>query len=112
VPPIRRYGGQPLLEEEAFRLKPGELSAVLAVGDKYIVMKCLGRTKPVVTDISAVREELYKDIYEKKVRIAMADEFDRIKASATFQNYLTKEQHFPTKTGGVQAAGLTVPERR
>jgi len=112
VPPIRRYGGQPLLEEEAFRMKSGELSAVLAVGDKYIVMKCLGRTKPVVTDISAVREELYKDIYEKKVRIAMADEFDRIKASSTYVNNLTKEQHFPTKAGGVKAAGFTFPERR
>jgi parvulin-like peptidyl-prolyl isomerase len=114
VPPIRRFGGQPLLEEEAFRLKPGELSAVLAVGDKYIIMKCLGRTEPVVTDISAVREELYKDIYEKKVRIAMADEFDRIKASSTYYNYLTKERQVPAKTaaGGIQAAGYSAPQHR
>jgi parvulin-like peptidyl-prolyl isomerase len=112
VPPIRRYGGQPLLEDEAFRMKPGELSAVLAVGDKYIIMKCLGRTEPVVTDIGAVREELHKDIYEKKVRIAMADEFDRIKASARYVNYLTGEQHDPRKNNRVSAASLTAPAHR
>jgi parvulin-like peptidyl-prolyl isomerase len=88
VPPIRRYGGQPVVEEEAFRLQPGELSGILGVGDKFIILRCLGRTKPVVAEFAAVREELIKDIHEKKLRLAMAEEFDRLRESAQVDNFL------------------------
>ena len=79
-----------MLEKEAFGLNPGELSGVLAVGDKFVLLRCLGLTKPVVTDMSAVRDELAKDIREKKIRLAMNDEFDRIKKSAQIDNFLAK----------------------
>jgi hypothetical protein len=88
VPPIRRFGGQPVIEEEAFRLQPGELSGILVVGDKYIILRCLGRTKPVVTEFAAVADELRKDIHEKNLRIAMANEFDRIRETAQIDNFL------------------------
>ncbi len=89
VPPIRLHGGQPTVEEEAFRLSVGELSGIIAVGDKYVILRCLGRTKPVVTDFELVKGELHKDIHEKKVRIAMAKEFDRLKETAQIDNLLT-----------------------
>lgn len=88
VPPIRLHGGQPLLEKEAFSLKPGEVSGVIAAGDKFVVLRCLGRTKPVVEDMQVVRGELVKDLREKKLRIAMAEEFDRIKSAAQIDNFL------------------------
>lgn len=88
VPPIRMHGGNDAVEKEAFRLKPGELSSIVAVGDKYIIMRCLGRTVPEVTDIETVRDELYKDLHEKKLRAAMAREFDRLKESAKTQTFL------------------------
>ncbi len=47
VPPIRRHGGQPQLEDVAFELKPGELSGIIQLGDKFVILKCEGRTKPV-----------------------------------------------------------------
>ena len=47
VPPIRRYGGQPQLEDVAFELQPGELSGIIQLGDKFVILKCEGRTKPV-----------------------------------------------------------------
>ncbi len=90
VPPIRRFGGQPVIEEEAFRLKPGELSGIIGVGDKFIIMRCLGRTKPVVKEFAAVQDELTKDIREKKIRLAMAEEFDRLRESAQIDNFLAK----------------------
>ena len=69
VPPIRRYGGQPTVEDEAFRLKPGELSGIVATGERYIIMRCQGRTNPIVTEMDAqVREQLVRDITEKKTR--------------------------------------------
>ncbi len=88
VPPVRMHGGQPILEKEAFRLKPGELSGILAIGDKFLIVRCLGRTQPVVKDFNAVKNELYKDLHEKKLRLAMAKEFDRLKESAQIDNFL------------------------
>lgn len=88
IPPIRRYGGQPQIENEAFKLQPGELSGIVAMGDKYIIMKCLGLTKPIVEELADVKTELEQDIREKKLRLAMADEFDRLLQSAQIDNFL------------------------
>ena len=88
VPPIRRHGGRPHIEEEVFRLKPGELSGIVAIGDKYLIMHCLGLTEPVVTDFNAIREELYKNLHENKLLLAMNQEFDRIKIRAEVVNFL------------------------
>jgi len=88
VPPLRRHSGQPVLEKEAFRLKQGELSGIIAMGDKYIILRCLGRTQPVVKEFDAVKDELHRDIQEKKLRLAMAKEFDRLKESSQIDNFL------------------------
>ncbi len=95
VPPIRPHGGQPLLEEEAFKLKPGEMSGVLALGDKFVIIRCLGRTKPVVADINTVREELVMDIREKKIRLAMNQEFDQLQQNAQIDNFLVGTSQSP-----------------
>lgn len=88
IPPIRRHGGQPQIESEAFRLQPGELSGIVAMGEKYIILKCLGRTKPIVEKLDDVRTVLGEDIREKKLRLAMTDEFDRLRNSAQIDNFL------------------------
>nr|MCU0875033.1 peptidylprolyl isomerase [Pirellulaceae bacterium] len=88
VPPLRRHSGQPLLEKEAFRLKPGELSGIVAMGDKYIILRCQGRTQPIVKDFNAVKDELFRDIQEKKLRLAMAKQFDQLKESSQIDNFL------------------------
>lgn len=88
VPPIRRFGGQPVLEEEAFRLKPGDLSGIVGVGDKFIILRCLGRTQPVTVQFAEVQGELTKDIREKKLRIAMATEFDQLRETAQIDNFI------------------------
>ncbi|MFT7632146.1 MAG: hypothetical protein ACI87E_003195, partial [Mariniblastus sp.] len=88
VPPIRKHGGRPELEKEAFSLRAGELSKVVQVGDYWITMFCLGRTDPVVTDFDAVREELQIDILEKKMNIAMGEKFRQLRAGAQIDNFL------------------------
>jgi parvulin-like peptidyl-prolyl isomerase len=88
VPPIRRYGGSPIVEEEAFRLKPGEVSGIVAVEGQFIVLRCQGRTRPVQTDFNAVKAELAKDIKEKKLRLLMTKEFDRLRQVAQVDNFL------------------------
>jgi hypothetical protein len=111
VPPIRRHGGQPLIEKEAFRLKAGELSGIIAIGDKYVILRCQGRTKPVVEEFDVVKDELIKDIHEKKMRIAMADQFDRLKDSAQIDNFLagTSQMGNRAKTQTAAPASYVAP---
>ncbi|MCO6455545.1 MAG: peptidylprolyl isomerase [Pirellulaceae bacterium] len=99
VPPIRRHSGQPNLEDEAFALQPGQLSGIIAVGDKYIILRCQGRTQPVVEQFETVKDELFKDIQEKKLRLAMSNEFDRLKELAQIDNFLTGTSQTGKRSG-------------
>jgi len=110
VPPIQKHGGRPTLEREAFRLKPGEISGIIAVGGKYIILRCLGQTKPVIHKIDTVRDLLYKDLYEKKLRIAMANEFNRLHAEAQIDNFLAGTIQTGKKTT-LPAGTTTLPPR-
>ena len=91
VPPIQRHGGQAALEKEAFKLKQGEHSGVIQVGDKFIFLLCEGITKPVAVDPEEVRDVLYTDILEKKHRVLMARRFQQIMDQASIENILYPE---------------------
>ena len=108
VPPIQRHGGQPALEREAFALKPGELSGVLQIADRFLVLFCEGFTAPAEVKFAEVRNELYDDIFEKKQRIEMARFFSHLREGATIDNFLAGTSHSP-KQGGPARMG-TVPK--
>ena len=95
VPPIQKWGGQPLLEEEAFRLKSGELSGVIQVGDKFVMMLCEGHTEPKQVSFEEVRALLHEDIHEKKLRMAMAEQFTNLQEAAQIDNYLAGTSQSP-----------------
>jgi len=100
VPPIRRHGGQPQLEDVAFELKPGELSGIIQMGDKFVVLKCEGRTKPVEVNPQEVREILRQDIFEKKLRMAMGEKFEDIRTKARIDNFLAGTSQSPDRVKG------------
>ena len=102
VPPIQKHGGKKVLEEEAFRLQPGEISGLIPLGKSWIILWCKGRTTPVVQDFDAVRDELYRDIMEKKLRIAMAEEYESLQKNAQIDNFLVGSSQPGAKA--VQAA--------
>lgn len=105
VPPIQKHGGRPQVEKEAFALKPGEMSGLLVVGDKWIILRCIGYTDPVVKELDdTIRHELRKDIFEKKLRLAMAKKFDEVKESAQIDNFLAG-----TTQTGKRASTARVP---
>jgi parvulin-like peptidyl-prolyl isomerase len=104
IPPIRRYGGSPMIEEEAFKLRPGELSGIVSIEGQFIILRCVGRTKPVPTDFNAVRGELVKDIQEKKLRVLMTKEFDRLREVAQIDNFLAGS----SQTGGRSAGPVSL----
>jgi foldase protein PrsA len=101
IPPIRRHGGNEKLETAAFKLRTGEISPVIQIArSRFVVLKCEGRTKQVVTDVATVREELYAQIKEEKTQAAVARTFEKLKRETTVDNFLTNQ-----KTGIQQASG-------
>lgn len=97
VPPIQRHGGQPTVEAEAFKLQKGELSSIIQAGDKYIILLSEGFTEPTKITLAEVEDIIRADIHEKKMRIAMAAEFKRLKDGATIDNYLAGTTQRPKK---------------
>ncbi|NBS31934.1 MAG: peptidylprolyl isomerase [Planctomycetia bacterium] len=95
VPPIQRFGGQPALEREAFGLEPGELSGVIQIADRFMVLFCEGFTEPVGVTFAEVRDELYRDILEKKQRIEMARFFTHLRQTAAIDNFLAGTSQSP-----------------
>jgi len=95
VPPIQRYGGQKQLEEVAFGLQPGQLSGIIQMGDKYVILRCEGCTERIDINQEEVREILARDIYEKKLRMAMSEKFESIREAARVDNYLAGTSHEP-----------------
>jgi parvulin-like peptidyl-prolyl isomerase len=100
VAPVKKWGGQPVLEREAFALKPGELSSIIQAEDKYIILLCEGYTEPVGVDFASVRNLLLEDIREKKLRLAMANYFDELQENGTVDNFITGTTHSPKRKKG------------
>jgi parvulin-like peptidyl-prolyl isomerase len=99
VKPIQKHGGQPSLEEEAFNLGPGELSGIIQVGDKFVILRCEGRTEPVKVNFAEVKSMIYEDLLEKKLRIAMSQEYDRLMETAQIDNFLAGTSQSGRKPG-------------
>ena len=111
VPPIQMHGGRPQLEQEAFNLQPGELSKIVQAGEHWIIIFCLGRTTPRVTDFEAVREELHKNIFEKKLEVAMAEEFDRMRKESQIDNFLAGTSQAGRTSASDAGAGKAASRR-
>ena len=95
--PIVEVGGQPQLEDVAFELKPGDLSGIIQLGDKFVILKCEGRTQPVKVNPQEVQEILNQDIYEKKLRLAMNEKFEEIRTRSRIDNYLAGTSQSPER---------------
>ncbi len=105
VPPIRKYGGATTIENTAFRLKPGEVSSLIDLGEsKFVILKCEGFTEPVVTNIEDVRQALSQQLTEEKTQASVAKVFEDIKSRAKVQNFLTR-----TVTDGTGQGNRSTP---
>jgi parvulin-like peptidyl-prolyl isomerase len=99
VKPIQKHGGQPGLEQEAFNLQPGELSGIIQVADKFVILRCEGFTEPVKVSFEEVRQMIYDDLVEKKLGVAMTQEYDRLIETAQVDNYLAGTSQSGRKPG-------------
>jgi parvulin-like peptidyl-prolyl isomerase len=118
VPPLPRWGGQPLIEKEAFQLKPGEISSVIQLeGDRCVILFCEGMTVPTKIEFKTVRDLIYEDVREKKISINMANLFQKLKDDATIDNYLAGTSQSSKQAAAHEAPLLaqppaTAPRRR
>jgi parvulin-like peptidyl-prolyl isomerase len=110
VPPIRRFGGQPQLEDVAFELQPGELSGIIQLGSQFVILKCEGRTKPVEVNPQEVQAVLRDDIFEKKLRMAMSERFEALRETARIDNFLAGTSHSPDKVKDQDQGGPRLDE--
>ncbi len=107
VPPIPRFTGNDDLEKAAFKLKEGEMSGVVQIGTgRYVILKCEGRTEPVVTDIEEVRNSLVDQLTEAKTQQSVAKVFEKIKEQTRVDNYLTRTSNGPGPGAGPTGAGV------
>jgi len=89
IPPIPRNNGNDTLEKEAFKLKMGQISPVIEIAPgRYIILKCEGRTDPVVTNMDEVRDVIYDELKEQKTQASVAKKFEQIKNETIVDNYL------------------------
>lgn len=105
IPPLRKHGGRPALENVAFALQTGEISGVVAWGEQFAILFKQGETTPVVQDFQAVRGEIHKEIQEKKLRQAMHARLDALHNSAQIDNFLEGT----AQAGDVKTASATGP---
>lgn len=107
VPPIRKFGGSPELENAAFKLKPGEISGVVQIGvNQYVILQCEGHTDQIVDDISQVEELLKQELHEEKVQATVAKLFEKVKKQTRVDNYLLGETSGGEVDGSVSGSPI------
>ncbi|MDR3109083.1 MAG: peptidylprolyl isomerase [Planctomycetaceae bacterium] len=119
IPPIQKHGGQPMLEKEAFSLRPGEISQIIQDEDVWVFLFCEGYTPPVNVNMQDVQTEIVSDIYDKKLKLAIANKFEEMSARSTIDNYLEntstspRQQELPNANQPPEqrAAGAALPRK-
>jgi len=110
IPPIQKHGGQKMIEAEAFKLQPNELSGIINIGENYVILFCEGYTQPTQAPFAEVRQGIHDDIHEKKQRNQMSQAYLAMQENARIDNYLAGTTHYPTKKAAHQkpAAGSVI----
>ncbi|HEX5446739.1 MAG TPA: peptidylprolyl isomerase [Pirellulales bacterium] len=110
IPPIQKHGGEPFLEKEAFALKRGEISGIIQANDKWVILFCEGRTTPLDVKFEDVKQQMVADLREKKMRLAMAQEFTKLQEDAQIDNFMTGKSQPGIKGKRLQDSLLASPE--
>ena len=114
IQPVRHHMGDPQLEEVAFRLKKGEISRVLQVGNLYIFIKCEEHIPPRKgADRAKVDPLLVDALKDRKLRAAASDVFKDLQKNAVVQNIYNdavKSKQMPGVAAVINDQKITIRE--
>ncbi len=86
VQPIRHHVGDKILEDVAFRLKEGEVSPLVPVGEMYVILMCEGQVPAVrVDDRTKIDGMLEAALRERKTRAAGMSLFKKLREQSVIQ---------------------------
>ena len=98
IAPIVRNGGYPLLEDEAFSLKPGELSQVIQVDSStFVILYCQEIIPAREVTLEDVRDQIVSQIRKMREVTAAGEFYANAARNATIVDNLTQQVVSPRK---------------
>jgi hypothetical protein len=92
IQPVRRFVGDPSIEQAVFALAPNQLTPVIPVAEQFAILKCEQHIPARNVPLTAVRNELIEQIKEEKLRDVASTLFDQLQNAATIQNIWNNPQ--------------------
>ncbi len=100
IAPIVKNGGMPTLEEEAFALKPGELSGVIQIDrNSFVILYCQEIIPAQEVSFEDARETLETSVRQKKEFLAARQYITDLYKRSTVTNFLTGQKSAPQTVG-------------
>lgn len=97
IAPICKNGGYPQLEDEAFSLKPGELSQVIQIdAQTFVVLFCQERIPARELKLEDVRDTIVSNLRKMKEASAAGEFYASTIKRSTIVNNLTRQSSAPT----------------
>ena len=99
IAPIVRNGGYPQLEEEAFSLKPGEMSQVIQVDPStFVILYCQEIIPAREVTLDEVRDQIVSQIRKIREVTAAGEFYSNVVKRATIVDNLTQQAITPAST--------------
>ena len=107
VDPVHKHFGNASIEEEAFKLKPGEISWLIEMPDdgSTIILRCEKHIPADATkQINEERAALYQEIQQARMADQMKKIFEELRKKAAPQIFLRHEQRQAPASAQLNAA--------
>ncbi|MDO5309516.1 MAG: peptidyl-prolyl cis-trans isomerase [Planctomycetia bacterium] len=104
IPPIVKNGGYPQLEEEAFALKPGEMSQIIQVdGSTFVILYCQEIIPARDVTLEQVRDQIVSQLRKMREATAAGEFYASVVNRSTVVDNLTHQVVSPKQQGSPDA---------
>jgi hypothetical protein len=99
IPLVHKHSSEEVLEVAAFKLRVGELSEIITIGDNLMILFCIGREPAANVKFDEVKPSLIEDLYGKKQKVAVTVYYENLYKNAVILNLLANTK---TENGTTQ----------
>lgn len=100
IAPIIKNGGMPILEEEAFSLKPGDLSSVIQIDrNSFVILYCQEILPAKDISFEEAKETIAGSVRQKKEFLAAQQYVADLYKRSAINNFLTGQKIAPKRIG-------------